>query len=186
MVERMAQTPPRGAGGPSSAAQPVLRTDYGAENGPRIEHSDPIEAAKAALWRHRAYFSTPPDHVLRDLVNAILAAADTVMEVRYTAVRQAWGREGLREHVRAEMRLNLLDQVTRTGRIPTALPVETLRYFLFPSYFPPAEDGGVAGTGEVPAEYVNDAEWQIVELRLWVPVRTPPVDRAAAVRAGIL
>jgi hypothetical protein len=43
------------------------------------------------------------------------------------------------------------------------------------------------GFPEVPAEAVEQgAEWETVILTLTVPVRRPPVDRGAAVKAGIL
>lgn len=170
-----------------TAVRNLHRQLRGEDTSPRIEYSDPVKAAAAVLWRYRASVPSIPEYILRAIADAVLATADTICQVEELCVRQWWEREErYRDHVRQELRHKLLDGITRDGRIPTALPVETLGYRdirrAWPTDGAPRWDGGV-----VPDEAVaGGADWTHRLVRLTVPVRTPPVDRAAAVRAGVL
>lgn len=104
--------------------------------------------------------------------------ADNVVGNTQMALRFQWEQPGYQDHMRQRMRHELLDTVTRQGLVPVELPSEKLMY----------RQGrfGLEGA-EVPEEAVNQgADWDEVQVMLRVRVRTPPVDRAAAVKAGIL
>ena len=107
--------------------------------------------------------------------------------VREACPRQMWEIEDYRQHVRREMRFRLLDELTSQGFIPVDLPSETLRYLGRWGFMAGDDLERAEGIPEIPAEAVEQgAEWETVILTLTVPVRRPPVDRAAAVKAGIL
>jgi hypothetical protein len=118
-------------------------------------------------------------HVASLIARALLDWADAAYEVHQTVPKEAWAQTGFRDSLRQEMRRQLLDEVTSQGRIPTALPSEAVRYLDNPF---PKPSGS-----EVPPWAVQaGAPYGWVEVTLAVQVRTPPVDRAAAVRAGLL
>ncbi|SRR5216683_4822039 len=111
------------------------------------------------------------------IARAAIAFADGVQQIRQAADRLQWEQEGFRDYLRQDMRYKLLYSITRQGLVPVALPQETVRYMT----------GGILdpeNQHEVPGDL--DAPWQAVVLTLEVGVRRPPVDREAAVRAGVL
>ena len=154
---------------------------------PTIRYSDPVDAARAVLtarlgdrtWPHIA------DYQLAELAQAILATADSVSEVSKVATTATWQTDqGYRDYVRGRLRNELLDAVTRTGRVPTALPAEEIAYMREPAI------GADRTAGAVPAEefrgVLDPLEWPRMVVRLWCPARTPAVDREKAVRVGLL
>jgi hypothetical protein len=124
------------------------------------------------------------DWQARMIAEAACGFAEQVVETTKTAPREPhWEDPRFREHLRQEMRWDLLDMVTRTGRVPVSLPAEQVRYLRgFGLTAPP---GSGAGTGGM-EETGEDGPWDTVAVTLTVGVRVPPVDRAAAVRAGLL
>ena len=98
----------------------------------------------------------------RTIADALLDYADSSYEVRQLVDRREWADDRWRERILADLRRRLLDEVTSQGRIPTALPSQAIRY---------PEAG---------------ADYESVEITLAVQCRTPAIDRAAAVRAGLL
>jgi hypothetical protein len=98
------------------------------------------------------------------------------MQVRQMAPRERWKEEGFREYLRQRMRRELLESITSEGHVPVSLPAERLR-FLADIHFS-ADDSG----REVP----EAGPWEMVAVILEVGVRTPSVDRRAAVRAGVI
>lgn len=111
--------------------------------------------------------------VLELIAREILAYADDQVGTIQVAPREMWENEGYRRHRRQAMRRELIEAVTSQGYVPVGLPTETLVYVrMGPPWY----------GGEVP----ESADWDTVKVSLEVKVRTPPVDRAAAVRAGIL
>ena len=128
-----------------------------------------------AVRRAAAYVGVNVEHDYQAaaIANAARSFADTVVHVRQTAHRFQWEEaDGFRDYLRQAMRRELLDAVASQGLIPVALPSETLRY----------SAGFLDGFREMP----EDSGWQEVTVTLEVPVRTPPVDREAAVKAGLL
>lgn len=144
----------------------------------RIEHSDPVEAAKAALWKHERVGGVGhiADHVIRDVVDAVLATADTICTVRELCMREMWEHnERYREHVRTDLRCQLLDAVTGHGLIPTALPAEELRYTDWRHRIA-GPDNAIPDGADIPAEAIEQGvDWTHVEVVLSVPVRMPLV-----------
>lgn len=104
------------------------------------------------------------------------------MEVRSAAQREVWAVEDYRAHLRQEMRFKLLDKITREGYVPVSLPVETLHFTRF-RYHDLLSDGDPQPPSFSMPE---DSNWDQVIAVLEVGIRRPPVDRAAAVRAGVL
>lgn len=153
---------------------------------PTIRHRDPVQAARAVLTAHlRHGWPDIADYQLAELAQAILATADNVCEVSHTAKTATWQTEqGYRDHVRGRLRYELLDAVTKTGRVPTALPAEEIAYMRMPLIGPEQSEGAV------PAEefrgLLDPLEWPLMVVRMWCPVRTPVVDREQAVRVGLL
>lgn len=151
---------------------------------PRIEYADPVRAMRAVfvrMARYGAHYDLP-DHVLGDLVRAVLDCADGVDEVSRRVPSHIWPMETARQYARSEMRANLLDHIFSHGHVPTALPKEEISYHsLGLSVDDPFGE-------EIPAEAVaaGAVPFYMVRLTLWCPVRIPPVDRAAAVKAGLL
>lgn len=129
-----------------------------------------VEAAGvAARFAGREIDST----TLELIAAAVLGHADNRLGSRQTVDRHMWENEGYRDYRRQEMRRELHEAVTSQGYVPIALPSETVRYL---KMAPPSFGG------EVP----ESVDWDTVEIALEVPVRTPPVDRAEAVRRGLL
>lgn len=111
-----------------------------------------------------------------ELARVALASFRDIVTSRQLAYREQWQAEGFREHLRQRMRYALLELVTDQGLLPVELPTERIRYLMGSIYDP-------SGPGrEVPEE----ASWDCVAVTLEVRVRIPPVDRAAAVKAGVL
>lgn len=113
---------------------------------------------------------------------AAIAEAAGIWASGGAAVMQAFPRElwedvRSREHVRQRMWWTLLDKITREGHVPVSLPAESL----YRTPFMPWADGTVP-----PQSMPADSDWELMVIVLKVGVRTPPVDRQAAVRAGIL
>lgn len=136
-----------------------------------IAYSDPLQAARGALYRHRCLV---PDHVLREVVEAVLATADRIVDLKHIIVRQAWETERYRESERIDMRRRLLYDVADVGLIPTDLPTETLRYFTQPPWA--GDPSASRGYGEVPADAVEaGTPWEWLQLCLSVPARIPAV-----------
>lgn len=135
---------------------------------PRIEYADPVKAMQAALSRSaRPGAGWLPESVLRDLARAVLACADGVDETRYWAPREQWADDHARESLRRHLRFKLLDGLTSSGHVPTALPTEEIRHATM------RYGSGPEGYTEVPFEQVD---YDVVIVTLWVPVRIPPVD----------
>lgn len=140
---------------------------------------EPHELVAEIARRHRV---NVPDSVAREIAAALLGYADSAIEVRQSYLREQWSNEQHRNHLRERMRWQLLNEVTKQGRIPAALPTEGIRYLSAPWHIADPDNAS-----EVPAEAVaQGAPYERVEVVLAVQVRTPPVDRAAAVRAGVL
>lgn len=109
------------------------------------------------------------------MAEAACSFYDDVTVGRQIAHRPQWKHPGYREHLRQRMRHELLDLITRQGFVPVSLPHEEVRFVA----------GGIldpANMHEVP----ESADWLTVVVTLECPVRRPPVDRKAAVKAGLL
>jgi hypothetical protein len=144
-----------------------------------VSRTDTVRAVRDVVARHCGV--SVPDYVAERVVEAVMACADGVATVQASCSRQEWADEHFRGHVRIRMRRDLLAQVADAGRIPTAIPTETLKY----------RDWNQPSTGfdgtPVPADAVeHGADWTHLVVTLTVPVRTPSVDRTAAVKAGLL
>lgn len=165
----------------------IGRTVYGEEMERHWrQHLAEATSAADAVMRAAQRFHIPIeyDYQARAVAEAALSYADTTVTSRRPARKDEWADEGYRDYLRQDMRHKLLDLVTRQGLIPVALPAETLKYM--DRWFNPVTDDMERPEG-IPAEAVKQgAEWETVILTLSVPVRRPPVDRAAAVKAGIL
>lgn len=147
---------------------------------PRIEHADPVKAAAEACRRWNLNGYIPPDHVLAKMVEAVYATADGVIGVKQAAPRRQWDDPPGRDLLRVQLNRKLIAGLLTTGRLPTALPTEEIRYY--DGRFATPESLGQPVPAELIAAGYND--WDLVEVELWCPYRTLPVDRAAAVRAG--
>lgn len=112
-----------------------------------------------------------PDYIAEQVADAVLGYSDNRLEVRGTAERWIWQDPDGQAHILQRLRHQLLDTVTSGGYVPTALPTQTCTYTSW-------RDGGRTVAATEP--------WDQAEITLTVPVRTPPVDREAAVKAGIL
>jgi hypothetical protein len=115
--------------------------------------------------------------VARQLAEAAVGFSDSAVSVREAAPRELWEIEGFRDQLRRKMRWNLLDLVTSQGLVPVTLPAEAISYRAWGFTADEA-----AGSGEVP----ESANWTTVLVMMSVRVRIPPVDREAAVKAGLL
>lgn len=147
---------------------------------PRIEHTDPVTAARGVLVRLREY-GAPSDYALRAVADAVLACADGVSEARYEMPRHMWADEGARQHVRERLRRQLAYDTADHGRLPTALPTEEIHYAMWRFF------SGPDGYAEVHPDAVErGADYDLVIVTLWVPVRHPPTDRPAVADAGLL
>jgi hypothetical protein len=129
-------------------------------------HTDPIAAARRALAG--TDHANIEDWILRRLAEAVHATFDSIVAVDHTSPAWKWDQdERLRAWVRRDLRTKLLDGIVARAVVPIDLPIEETRRYR-PS----------------PGSFLGDEEQVIV--RLSVCVRTPPVDRVAAVQAGFL
>jgi hypothetical protein len=115
------------------------------------------------------------EHQAEALALAAISYFNEIVHVRQVADRHLWEADGFQDHLRQRMRHELLDGITRRGLVPVSLPREEVR-FMAGGFIDPE------GRCEVP----EGADWQMAELSLEVKVRRPPVDREAAVKAGVL
>ncbi len=132
--------------------------------------SSPVDAAEVAA---RFAGRTVDRTTLELIATAVLGHADNRLGSRQTVPRHMWEIEDYRDHHRQAMRRELHETVTSHGYVPIALPTETVRYL---KMAPPSFG----------AEVPESADWDTAEISLEVAVRTPPVDRAEAVRRGLL
>lgn len=132
--------------------------------------SSPVDAAEVAARFARRDIDR---HVLELITTAVLSHADNRLGVARPVDRHMWEDGDCREFCRQEMRRELAELVTSRGYVPIALPAEALAYL---KMAPPSFGAHVP----------EDADWDMIEVRLEVQVRTPPIDRAAAVKAGLL
>jgi hypothetical protein len=116
----------------------------------------------------------------REIAQALLGWADAALEVSEIVVKHIWAETRFEARIRQDLRTKLFDEVTKQGRIPTALPSWALRYLDVPQSF------GSEGAEIPPDAVAAGAPYEFVQVILAMPVRTPPVDRAAAVKAGLL
>lgn len=152
--------------------KPMTRNPSEADRRTKVT-DDPVRAVRLVAVDHRLPM---PDQAAREIAEAVLACYDSVVGWVELAPRIRWEEPGFRDHLRQRMRHKLLDKVTSEGFVPTGLPSETVHrlYAMF-------------GAEPIPAEAVSaGAEWDLARVELTVPVRTPAVDREAAVRAGAL
>jgi hypothetical protein len=119
---------------------------------------------------------TVDDYVTQRVADAVLGYADNTMSVRESMPRHPWQDPGVQEHMLQQLRRKLLEEITSQGLVPTALPTQTLAY----------QSWRYGNEQPLRASEAEPAEWDTVEVTLTVPVRVPPVDRKAAVKAGIL
>jgi hypothetical protein len=133
--------------------------------------SNVVEAARVAV-KFAGLAGLTSDQ-LELMATAVLGHADNHLGSRQVVDRHRWENEGYRDHHRQTMRRELHEAVTAQGYVPVALPSETVRYL---KMAPPSFG----------AEVPESAEWDTAEITLEVAVRTPPVDRAEAVRRGLL
>lgn len=144
-------------------------------------------ATEAVLIAARQVGKEIADYQAQWIAEVARTFAESGAAVREACPRQMWEIEDYRQHVRREMRFKLLNEVTDQGLIPVDLPSEALRYVGRWGFMAGDDPERFEGIPEIPAEAVEQgAEWETVILTLTVPVRRPPVDRAAAVKAGIL
>ena len=140
----------------------------------RIALHDASNAAGAAGVAAR--FAGLPDLTsgqLELIAAAVLGHADNRLRNCQVVPREMWENEGYLDHRRQAMRRELHEAVTSQGYVPVALPSETVRYL---KMAPPSFG----------AEVPESGDWDTAEITLEVAVRTPPVDRAEAVRRGLL
>jgi hypothetical protein len=138
----------------------------------------PESAARAVMLAAGEVGVTVAEYQAKRMADAAIAFYDEIVQAREVASRHLWEAPGFQEHRRQSMRHKLLDGITRRGLVPVSLPHETVHFLL--SSFAGFQDPD-AGT-EVP----ESAPWDMAAVTLDVAVRRPPVDREAAVRAGIL
>lgn len=135
----------------------------------------PADAAGRAAALHGI---TLPGYAAQQIADAVLGYADNTMSVRDSVERRMWQDPGAQEHVLQQLRRKLLEEITSQGLVPTSLPAVALRYASW-RY-------GTDQPLPMRASEAEPAEWDTVEVTLTAPVRVPPVDRKAAVKAGIL
>lgn len=106
------------------------------------------------------------------IVDALFSYADTAAQVKSVEHRRAWEDDRWRTRLRERLRSSLLDEVTKQGMIPTALPSEALRYLDAPAPYPAEQQH------EVPRRAVEQgANYEFVEVTLRVPCRRVPAGR---------
>jgi hypothetical protein len=123
-------------------------------------------------WRVTVHMSDSQARALADAANSYW---DQITYVGQAVPREQWEADRFREYLRQRMRNDLLELVTRQGFVPVTLPHETVRYVT----------GGILDPENV-HEVPESADWQMAVVILEVYVRAPPVDREAAVKAGVL
>jgi hypothetical protein len=135
----------------------------------------PADAAGRAAALHGISL---PGYAAQQIADAVLGYADNTVSVRDSVERRTWQDPGAQEHLLQRLRHRLLDEITSQGLIPTALPAVALRYasWLYGSDRPLP----------MRVSETEPAEWDTVEVTLTTPVRVPPVDRKAAMKAGLL
>lgn len=120
-----------------------------------------VEALQRALARHGISL---PEYAARDVVEAVLSFTGQVMTHRAIVDALQWQEPDGRTFALQQLRRELLDEVTRKGFVPVTLPRQTVQ--------------------TVPEPFAQNG--CRVEISMTVAVRMPPVDREAAVKAGIL
>lgn len=123
------------------------------------------EALQRSLSRHGILL---PDGVAREAAEAVLCYQDEIAGHQMAAPRHQWQDPAFREYARQRQRRELLDNITGQGKVPVALPRESVRFLV--SWL----------NKEVPE---SSAEWDTVEVALRVGVRNPLVGHEAAVSA---
>jgi hypothetical protein len=153
---------------------PVNYTDLTAlDKADLAQATSPADAARRILARRGI---TVNDYVAQVVADAVLNHVSNTISVRESVERGTWQSPGAQDYMLQRLRHRLLDEITSQGLIPTALPTAALRY-----------GSWLYGTGEpMRASETEPAEWDTVEVTVSAPVRVPPVDRKAAVKAGIL
>jgi hypothetical protein len=111
--------------------------------------------------------------VLELIATAVLGHADGQLGLVKTFPREMWATEVFRDYQKSDMRWELHAAVADQGYVPVALPSEKTRYLKM-------------GTPALGTEVPESADWDTIEISLAVGVRVPPVDRAEAVRRGLL
>lgn len=148
--------------------------DEGTAKRYRIALHDAGNAVEAA--RVAAKFAGIPDLTsgqLELIAAAVLSHADNRLGECQAVPREMWENEGYLDYRRQVMRRELHEAVTSQGYVPVALPSETVRYL---KMAPPSFGGEVPESGD----------WDTAEVTLEVAVRAPAIDRAEAVRRGLL
>ena len=133
-------------------------------------------AANAARYAASRLGVQLSDYVAQAVADAVLDAADSILSTSESVPRHLWQNPDAQGHVLQQLRRKLLDEITGQGLVPTALPTQTLTY----------QSWRYGNDQPLRASETEPAEWDTVEVTLTVPVRVPPVDRKAAVKAGIL
>jgi hypothetical protein len=118
-----------------------------------------------------------PDYVADAIVEAVHAQVDGQLNVQQVANREVWEDERYRTHLRSYMRRELANTVADQGVLPAELPRETLTYMTLQ----------YGSATQIPNDVVEaGADWNQVTVTLEVGCRLPVIDRAQAVKAGIL
>lgn len=152
---------------------PVTYTDPTALDAADLaQATSPADAARRMLARRGI---TVYDYLAQDVADAVLNYASDTISVRDRCERHMWQSRDFQEHLLQRLRHRLLDEITTQGCVPTALPAQAIRYVTWAGSEPPAQPGDP-----------EPAVWDQAEVVLSAPVRMPPVDRKAAVKAGIL
>lgn len=133
-------------------------------------------AAEAAGRAAALHGISLPGYAARQIADAVLGHADSTASARDSVERRMWQDPGAREYLLQRLRHRLLDEITSQGLVPTALPTVALAY----------QSWRYGSEQPLRASEAEPAEWDTVEVTLTVPVRVPPVDRKAAVKAGVL
>jgi hypothetical protein len=170
--------------------------------GPPVDHNPASAAEREAI--NRKYISEAPnvaeavqraaklaavpctlhDYQAQAIADAARSFADSTVHVTRGVARRDWEDDQFRHYVRDKMRYDLLALLTKQGLIPVDLPAESVKYL--DRWFNPDVHDAERVSGIPPEAVKAGTEWETIMLMLSVPVRRPPVDRAAAVRAGIL
>lgn len=128
------------------------------------------DAAAAAARAAALHGISLPPRAAADIAAAARNHASQVISKSSTATRDAWQDGNYRERMLSDLQLRLLDDVTRQGLLPVALPAEKLTYWTAP----------YSSAGE---EVPETAAWETVKAELSVPVSKPPASVPAATPA---
>lgn len=131
------------------------------------------DAVRIALSYHGFHVS---EYAAQQAADAALNHPDNIMNVQEHIPRPMWEDASGHNHALQHLRYRLLDEITSRGCVPTALPTQSLTYMTLRF----GVDTPASGSD------IEPAEWDMVVVRLSAPIRTPPIDRKAAVQAGIL